>query len=90
LKYLFASPEYHHWHHANQPEAYDTNFAAQLSIIDVVAGTMFMPKHRPEKYGLTEKMPDFYPQQMLYPIRAIFNSWARQKPKKGLPDEQET
>ena len=82
LKYLIASPEYHHWHHANQPEAYDRNFAAQLSIIDLVAGTIFMPRHRPEKYGLTEPMPRFYHQQMLYPIRAIFKSWTAKKVKK--------
>jgi sterol desaturase/sphingolipid hydroxylase (fatty acid hydroxylase superfamily) len=90
LKYLFASPEYHHWHHANQPEAYDRNFAAQLSIIDVIAGTIFLPKHKPEKYGLTEHMPPFYHQQMLYPIRAIFASWTGKKAHKGQIHEQET
>jgi sterol desaturase/sphingolipid hydroxylase (fatty acid hydroxylase superfamily) len=91
LKYIFASPEYHHWHHANQPEAYDRNFAAQLSIIDVVAGTMFLPKHRrPEKYGLTEHMPALYHQQLLYPVLAIFKSWTGKKDLKGHPNEQET
>ena len=94
LKYLIASPEYHHWHHANQPEAYDSNFAAQLSIIDLIAGTMFLPKHGPEKYGLTEEMPPLYHQQMLYPFRAIYKSLSgrnRQKisesHQKGLPNE---
>ena len=90
LKYLFASPEYHHWHHADQTEAYDRNFAAQLSIIDVVAGTMFLPKHKPQKYGLTEHMPNNYPQQMLYPIRAVLKSWTGQNRQKGKSREQET
>jgi sterol desaturase/sphingolipid hydroxylase (fatty acid hydroxylase superfamily) len=90
LKYIFASPEYHHWHHANQPEAYDHNFAAQLSVIDVIAGTMFLPKHRPEKYGLNEPMPTYYHQQLLYPIRAIFKSWAGKKDHKGHIHEQES
>ena len=90
LKYLFASPDYHHWHHANQPEAYDSNFAAQLSVIDLVAGTMFLPKHRPEKYGLTEHMPATYPEQMIYPFRAILKSWTGQKSQKGISHEQET
>lgn len=90
LKYLFATPEYHHWHHANQPEAYDRNFAAQLSIIDLVAGTMFLPKQRPEKYGLTEHMPATYPEQMIYPFRAILKSWTGQKSQKGNSHEQET
>lgn len=90
LKYLFASPEYHHWHHANQPEAYDRNFASQLSIIDVVAGTMFLPKHQPAKYGLTEPMPAYYHQQLLYPVRAIFKSWTETKSEKGNLNEQDT
>jgi len=90
LKYIFASPEYHHWHHANQPEAYDRNFAAQLSILDVVAGTIFMPKHRPEKYGLTEPMPDHYHQQLLYPLKAILKTWPAAKIEKGKSHEQET
>ena len=90
LKYLFASPDYHHWHHANQPEAYDRNFAAQLSIIDLVAGTMFLPKHRPKRYGLTEKMPNYYHQQLLYPIIAIFKSLTRKSRQKGISHEQES
>lgn len=90
LKYVFASPDYHHWHHANQPEAYDRNFAAQLSIIDVVAGTMFLPKYKPQKYGLTEHMPAYYHQQMLYPLRAILKSWSGAKTRKGNHNEHET
>lgn len=90
LKYVFASPDYHHWHHANQPEAYDRNFASQLSIIDVVAGTMFLPKHRPQKYGLTEHMPAYYHQQLLYPLRAILRSWSGDKSRKGNQNEHKT
>jgi sterol desaturase/sphingolipid hydroxylase (fatty acid hydroxylase superfamily) len=90
LKYLIASPEYHHWHHANQPEAYDRNFASQLSIIDLVAGTMFLPKHAPQKYGLNEPVPDLYHQQLVYPVAAIFKSWTTGKSQKGSSNEQET
>ncbi len=90
LKYVFASPEYHHWHHANQPEAYDRNFAAQLSIIDVVAGTMFMPKHKPHKHGLTEHMPAHYHQQVIYPVNAILKTWAGNRTHEGKPHEQVT
>lgn len=90
LKFLFASPDYHHWHHANQKEAYDSNFAAQLSIIDLIAGTMFLPKHRPEKYGLTEEMPHHYHQQLLYPFRAIFKSAMQRKAQRGQSNEQES
>lgn len=78
LKWLIASPEYHHWHHANERDAYDRNFAAQLSIIDVVAGTVFMPlKRMPQAYGLTEAMPRLYHQQLLHPFLSIYRMFKR-------------
>ena len=89
LKWLIASPEYHHWHHANQREAYDRNFASQLAIIDVIAGTVFIPKHAPEAYGLTEPMPDLYHQQFLHPFRSLLKSWRRHFDAKGTKHEQD-
>lgn len=92
LKWLLASPNYHHWHHANQPEAYGRNFAAQLSIIDAIAGTLFMPGQHPEKYGLNDPMPALYHQQFLHPFRAIAQSWNQHRtttknhPKPKLDD----
>lgn len=72
LKWLVASPEYHHWHHANERDAHNHNYAAQLSIIDLVAGTMFMPRKRhPKAFGLSEPMPRLYHQQLLHPFSAI-------------------
>ena len=93
LKWLIASPEYHHWHHANQREAYDRNFASQLAIIDVVAGTVFIPKTAPEKYGLTVPMPDLYHQQFLHPFRSLLRPRPRPRPRyydeKGSSHEQD-
>ena len=90
LKWLIASPEYHHWHHANEPDAYDRNFAAQLSIIDVIAGTLFMPKRPPEAYGINEPMPRLYHQQFLHPFRSIARSIRRRNAiPKGEPNEQD-
>lgn len=78
LKWLLASPEYHHWHHANERDAYNRNFAAQLSIIDWVAGTIFMPvKRQPKSYGLNETMPRNYPQQLFHPFRSLARSFAK-------------
>ena len=36
LRFLFVSPEFHHWHHSNHREARDRNFAAQLSFAGCV------------------------------------------------------
>lgn len=78
LKWLLASPEYHHWHHANEHDAYNHNFAAQLSIIDVIARTVFMPtKRQPKSYGLNEPMPRLYHLQMIHPLRSLASSWVK-------------
>lgn len=78
LKWLLASPEYHHWHHANEHDAYNHNFAAQLSIIDVIARTVFMPaKRQPKSYGLNEPMPRLYHLQMIHPLRSLASSWGK-------------
>jgi sterol desaturase/sphingolipid hydroxylase (fatty acid hydroxylase superfamily) len=69
LKWIFASPRFHHWHHANEPQAYDKNFAAQLAIIDVIAGTLFLPRRMPKRYGTDDPVPDLYHQQLVYPFR---------------------
>ncbi len=69
LKWLFASPQFHHWHHANETEAYDKNFAAQLPIIDAICGTLFLPSERmPAKYGTNDPVPNLYHLQIAYPL----------------------
>jgi sterol desaturase/sphingolipid hydroxylase (fatty acid hydroxylase superfamily)/protein-S-isoprenylcysteine O-methyltransferase Ste14 len=78
LKWIIASPEYHHWHHANERDAYDRNFAGQFSLIDVILGTAFLPfKRQPKAYGLTEPMPRNYPMQLMYPFQAIARKMLR-------------
>lgn len=70
LRWLVASPEFHHWHHANQRAAYDKNFAGQLSILDVVFRTAYMPKGQmPTRYGTDDPVPRTYFAQLAYPFR---------------------
>lgn len=70
LRWLVASPEFHRWHHANQPEAYDKNFAGQLSVLDVLFRTAYMPKGQlPSQYGTNECVPQTYFAQLAYPFR---------------------
>ncbi len=69
LKWVFASPQFHHWHHGDQPEAYNKNFAAQLPFIDLLFGTLHLPGNKmPEKYGIEDKLPTRYHQQFIYPF----------------------
>lgn len=69
LKWVLASPQFHHWHHANEPAAYDKNFAGQLPLIDALAGTLFLPERMPARYGTDEPVPPLYHQQLAYPLR---------------------
>lgn len=68
LNWIVAGPLFHHWHHANEPQAIDKNFAGQLSILDALFGTMYMPDRLPSKYGTDEPVPDAYHQQLAYPF----------------------
>jgi sterol desaturase/sphingolipid hydroxylase (fatty acid hydroxylase superfamily) len=70
LRHIIATPQYHHWHHADQPEAYDQNFAGQLSIIDRIFGTYNAAgdKTVPSRYGLRDKIPTDYLGQLLQPF----------------------
>ena len=70
LAHIFASPRFHHWHHANHREAYDKNFAGQLSCLDALFGTMHMPKEKmPKRYGTNMPVPQSYGPQLLYPFQ---------------------
>lgn len=70
FRWIVASPRFHHWHHANHPEAIDRNFAGQLPFIDLLFGTAHMPKDRmPQRYGVDNPPPENYLGQLLYPFR---------------------
>jgi sterol desaturase/sphingolipid hydroxylase (fatty acid hydroxylase superfamily) len=69
LRWVVASPHFHHWHHANAPEARDKNFAGQFSLLDLVFGTLHMPRGRaPERYGIDGAMPPTYLGQLAHPF----------------------
>jgi sterol desaturase/sphingolipid hydroxylase (fatty acid hydroxylase superfamily) len=77
LRFLFASPEFHHWHHSDQREARDKNFAGQLSFLDALFGSLHLPRGQaPTTYGLDRPMPQRYVPQLLYPFTGdrIFQS----------------
>ena len=75
LKYLFASPRYHRWHHADVPEAYGKNLASVIPLFDVMFGTYYNPGICKEPMGaLKTGVPDKNPFLIyIYP----FQDWAR-------------
>ena len=70
LKWLIASPDFHHWHHAREREAWDRNFAGQLALWDFVFGTAHLPKGRQaQSFGVADPVPPGYTAQLLHPFR---------------------
>ena len=71
LHRVIMTPEFHHWHHANEPDAINHNYASFLPVWDVIFGTYFMPKdRRPQVYGIDEPMPDTLWGQLRSPFRS--------------------
>jgi sterol desaturase/sphingolipid hydroxylase (fatty acid hydroxylase superfamily) len=69
LAHVIGSPRFHHWHHADQREAYDRNFAAQLSVLDHLFGTFRLPKTgHPVRYGVSDPVPETFLGQLAYPL----------------------
>lgn len=70
LKYIFATPQYHHWHHSSEKPAIDTNYAVHLPLYDMIFGTYHMPgKHWPAEYGTVNPLPRSFWGQLVYPFK---------------------
>jgi len=74
LKYLIVTPDFHHWHHSQDDEAIDRNYAAHYAFLDYLFGTAVkVPpgKPFPAQYGVVgDYMPDGFVDQQLFPFRA--------------------
>lgn len=66
-----ATPRFHHWHHGEEKEAIDVNFAIHFPLFDRLFGTYHMPESRwPKAYGIKgHPVPQGYWKQFLYPFR---------------------
>ena len=86
LHKLVITPEFHHWHHTNEPDAIWTNYSTFLPIWDLIFGTYFMPKdRRPEIYGVDEYIPPGMAEQLLYPMKGMRNPlWILRHPLKAI------
>jgi sterol desaturase/sphingolipid hydroxylase (fatty acid hydroxylase superfamily) len=70
LRWLIASPVFHHWHHAARPDAHGQNYAGQLPFLDKLFGTQHMPEGQlPDRYGVDASVPSGYLSQLLYPLK---------------------
>lgn len=71
LRYLIATPQFHHWHHAKDSEYCDANYAVHLPVIDMIFGTFNCPKGKwPAEYGVVSgEPPSSFWGQFLHPFR---------------------
>ena len=82
---IACNPEFHHWHHANEPDSIGHNYSAALPVWDLAFGTFFMPKHttgrRPRRYGVDEGLPRHMVGQLTHPCRgARRHLWLWRRP----------
>ena len=71
IRWLIATPEFHHWHHSSEDQAVDKNYAAFLPIYDKLFGTLIMPNRLAAEYGTraSTKVPEGVVDQFLVPFR---------------------
>ncbi len=91
LQYVFNGPEMHRWHHAEDPAAYNKNFATKLAFWDWLFGTAYFPDPDERKaavYGLPyvtypEDFPLGYFVQQAWAFRPSLDTGAAVSPEPG-------
>lgn len=70
LGYLIVTPNFHHWHHSQDQEALDRNYAAHFAFLDHLFGTAVKSDRPwPRDYGvLGDYVPDGFWQQLKFPF----------------------
>lgn len=73
LKYIFVTPDFHHWHHSSDDVAIDKNYAAHFSFIDYIFKTAVdTDKQFPEKYGVVgDYVPKGFLKQQAFPFKKM-------------------
>lgn len=79
MRYIFASPNFHRWHHATAKSAHNKNFCVIFSLLDVMFGTYHHPEELPEDYGLEPADQKEYPNGLIgwltYPFQRIWRGF---------------
>lgn len=84
LRWLFVTPTFHHWHHANEEHAFDKNYAGQLPILDIIFGTAIMKESKgPEHYGTDTSVPPDFIRQLLLPFSLFISRKRNDTPLKS-------
>jgi len=70
LRYIIVTPNFHHWHHSQDQEALDKNYAAHFAFLDYLFGTAVKSdKLWPKAYGvLGDYVPNGFLKQLKFPF----------------------
>jgi len=70
LRYLIVTPNFHHWHHSQDTEAIDKNYAAHFAFLDHLFGTAVQSDRTwPDRYGVKgDYMPEGFWRQVAFPF----------------------
>ena len=69
LRTIVASPRFHRWHHTDESNARDKNFAGLFPVFDILFGTYYMPRDRlPSQFGTTTPVPGGVVAQIVFPF----------------------
>jgi sterol desaturase/sphingolipid hydroxylase (fatty acid hydroxylase superfamily) len=70
LRYVIVTPNFHHWHHSQDDEAIDKNYAAHFAFLDHLFGTAVQStKAWPERYGVQgDYVPNGFFKQLRFPF----------------------
>jgi sterol desaturase/sphingolipid hydroxylase (fatty acid hydroxylase superfamily) len=86
LQRIVATPEFHHWHHANDADAWWTNYSGLLPVWDILFGTYRVPgDQRPEVYGVDAPVPPDLVGQLAWPLRGLPSvGWTLRHPVRAV------
>ena len=70
LRYVIVTPNFHHWHHAQDDEAIDKNYAAHFAFLDHFFGTAVQSDRQwPAQYGVVgDYVPSGFFKQLQFPF----------------------
>ena len=70
LRWIIATPEFHHWHHSSEKPAIDKNYAAFIPVYDLIFKSVYMPNHLASVYGTVGyKIPNSFVKQFTWPFK---------------------
>ncbi len=76
VRWVLATPEFHHWHHSADSAHFNRNFAGQCPFVDLLFGTAHLPVRTwPEHYGIGQAGEDVAPPgyfaRLAWPFRGL-------------------